>query len=762
MRSFFSLLKKDLKGYFDQPTGYILLVIVLAVASALFFFRGVQAVEEASLRPLFSIMPFLLAVFVPAATMRLVAEEQRDGTLELLLTHPLRTSTILWAKFQAGFIFVGTGIVFTIGIPIALESAGDLDKGAIAAQYIGTLFLTASFVAIGLFTSSLTQNQIVAFILGIAIIGVLMLAGSPLIIVALPPAAAVLVQDLSPLSHYSSIVRGILDLRDVLYYVALVSTFLFGTYFMIRSKGISHHSPLFRNLQLGAGGLVIISVLVGWSGGLIGGRLDLTEERTYTLSPATKKLLSGLDDIVVVKLFASKDPAPQAALVQRDVNDFLDDVAAASKGKVRIVRRYPDADEDAAREAEQNYVPPVQFTDQSGGELNVKLGYLGMAMTYANRKDVMQYVGTLDGLEYDFASTIYAISRKDSGIVGFLGEAPGSADQDGEAPQYTNVRTLQNELKLHHEVETMSVSQEGLLDLGGTEVLVVPGPTKRLRVEGLEEIRSFLARGGKVLMLVDPVTVNQGLLEGEPSEASMADFLQEYGVKVNNDVVFDMRANATIGFPTRFGPVPRVYPYWVQAQTSERIVSGGANSAVMPWPSSLEIVEPTGKTVEVEATPLLETTRFGGIDYEYRDLHPDSAVLAQITEDDLGKRLVAVALTGTACPELQPKCEKNPDRPFRMIVVADSDWVSDGFLGRSEENLALAVNWIEWLAQEDTLTTIRAKAVAPRPLIYSSPAHRQRVQYSVIIGTPAFFVVLGLLRYYLRRQRTQREYTGEE
>ena len=360
MRSFFSLLKKDLKGYFDQPTGYILLVIVLACA-----FRVVLLPRSTGRRGGVSQTPVQHHA-LPAGRFRpqpppcgLWPKSSGDGTLELLLTHPLRTSTILWAKFQAGFIFVGTGIVFTIGIPIALESAGDLDKGAIAAQYIGTLFLTASFVAIGLFTSSLTQNQIVAFILGIAIIGVLMLAGSPLIIVALPPAAAVLVQDLSPLSHYSSIVRGILDLRDVLYYVALVSTFLFGTYFMIRSKGISHHSPLFRNLQLGAGGLVIISVLVGWSGGLIGGRLDLTEERTYTLSPATKKLLSGLDDIVVVKLFASKDPAPQAALVQRDVNDFLRRRRGRLKGQgqdrpdaIRTPMRMPPG------KPSRNYVPP--------------------------------------------------------------------------------------------------------------------------------------------------------------------------------------------------------------------------------------------------------------------------------------------------------------------------------------------------------------------------------------------------------------------
>ena len=326
MRSLFTLVRRDLKSYFDQPTGYILLVIFSGLSSFLFF-RQALITEEASLRALFSILPWILTVFIPAATMRLIAEEQRDGTLELLLTKPLRAWNVIASKFLTGWIFVGVGILFTIGIPISLQSAGDLDNGAVVAQYIGTIFLTASFVAIGLFTSSVTRNQIVSFVLAVTIIMVLMVGGLPLVTLALPSSAAVLIQDLSPLTHFSSIARGVLDLRDIVYFLALVSTFISATFLMIRGKSVSHRSHLYRNLQMGVGGLVIISVLVGWFGSSIQGRWDLTERKLYTLHPATEELLSELDDLVNIKLCTSEDPPIQISLLSRDVEDFLRDVS---------------------------------------------------------------------------------------------------------------------------------------------------------------------------------------------------------------------------------------------------------------------------------------------------------------------------------------------------------------------------------------------------------------------------------------------------
>ena len=160
-----ALAKKDIKGYFDQPAAYILIVPFVAVLSYVYFSQALLA-SEASLRHLFTVefeiqnpsLPWLLALFVPAATMRLLAEENRDGTLELLLTHPIRGWIVLLSKFLAGFVFVAFAILATIGIPIAVNTAGNLDLGAAIGQYVSSLFLAAAFVSIGLFTSSLTRN----------------------------------------------------------------------------------------------------------------------------------------------------------------------------------------------------------------------------------------------------------------------------------------------------------------------------------------------------------------------------------------------------------------------------------------------------------------------------------------------------------------------------------------------------------------------------------------------------------------------------
>ena len=236
MRTLFALIRKDLKGYFDQPTGYILIVIFVALLSYSFF-QNVFGTEEASLRALFTVeftierpsLPWLLAIFVPAATMRLLAEEQRDGTLEILLTQPIQGWVVLGSKFIVGMIFVAIAILSTVGIPIALATAGNLDWGAVAAQYIGSLFLAASMVAVGLFTSSLTRNQIVSFILGLFLIMLLMFIGLDRIAVTLPSRIATLLQTLSPVTHFSSIARGVIDLRDVLYFISLVFTFLSAT-----------------------------------------------------------------------------------------------------------------------------------------------------------------------------------------------------------------------------------------------------------------------------------------------------------------------------------------------------------------------------------------------------------------------------------------------------------------------------------------------------------------------------------------------------
>ena len=764
MRSFRALVKKDLKAYFDQPTGFILLIIFVGFAS-FFYFRTILLTPEASMRPLFSpasftSLPWMLAVFVPASTMRLVAEEQRDGTLEILLTQPIMGWTVLMAKFTAGLLFVATGIVATVVIPLALQTAGDFDDGAIIAQYIGTFFLTASFVAVGLFTSSLTQNQIVAFIMGFIIIMVLRIAGSGRVTLAIPPVAAVLVQDLSPSTHFTGIARGVLDLRDVLYFVALISTFLSATYLMIRGKSVSHRSPLYRNLQLGVGGLVVVSVLIGWSGSFIGGRLDLTENQLFTLSDASVEILRELDDIVTVKLFTSKEPPVQIALTTRDVNDLLNDIADASEGRVKVVRKYADEDDATSEEAKRSFVPPVQFTEQSGGEFKVKLGYLGMGMTYANRQEVIPFVDSTAGLEYRLLANIRRMSQKKPSTISFLfGE--------GEFRRDADLQSFRDQLERQHDVLEIDAEREETFVEGTiepfrmTDVLIVPGPTKTMLPGVLASIDEYLAQGGKVMFLVDSLVIDDRVLRGTLNQTGMTEYLAGYGVNLLPDVVFDTRSHETLSFTTRFGAVSLPYPYWVRAPTLENKISGGVSGVVFPWAGSIEIGEVVGETVEGEITPLLATTEFAALDGNFRDLTPTSPVLEEFTEDELGTRLLAVAVTGTRCPYLKPKCEKDPSKTFRMIVASDSQWLTEQMVSGYPEAIALAVNWVDWLSQEDQLAAIRAKGTTSRPLVFTSDLHRELVQQGSTIGLPALFAVLGLIRWFLRRRATRKVYARE-
>ena len=753
----FAVIRKDLKGYFDQPTGYILLVIFVALLSYSFF-RSTILFEEASLRALFSVdfiverpsLPWLLAIFAPAATMRLLAEEQRDGTLEILLTQPIHGWVVLLAKFLSGFVFVAITILATLGIPIALETAGELDWGAVLAQYVGSLFLAASFVSMGLFTSSLTRNQIVSFILGLFVIMLLMVVGLPAVASSLPARLTGLVEALSPITHFSSIARGVIDLRDVLYFIAVVSAFLSATYLMIRGRTLSHRSPQFRNLQLGVAGLIVLSLLVGWFGSSIGGRLDLTEDKVFTLSPGTTQILSGLDDILTVEVFQSKDPPVQVSLVSRDVNAFLSDFADISDGIVKVVPRFPDPngdeeERDAARKAQLAGVPAVSFSFVGQTEFSTKIGYLGVSMTYADRRERIPIIRTIDGFEYRLASLVNKMIQDERQTVAFLA-GHGEKSKDADLP------SLAANLEQQYEVKEIAAKGDTPPDFGDVDVLIIAGPTEPVPDTTRDALRRYLDGGGKAMILVEPVLVSG--LRATPNQNSFADFLARYGVVVEDDLVFDMRSNETLSFTVGLGNVRSPYPYWMHVPMVDPKVGGEVDLVLLPWASSLGFI--TGSPFET--IPLLETTRFSAIDINYKvepDVSPNARALRETTPGDTFPSLVGAAVTGRIDSTGGDGGEQDS---FRLVVVADSEWLTDRIVSRNQNNLILGLNLIDWLAQEDTLASIRDKVVSTRELLFTSPTHRNIVQWANILGVPLALVMIGVALYVRRRGISLREY----
>jgi len=737
---FLALIKKDLKGYFDQPTGYILIVVFVSML-AWSFFQSALLIGEASLRPLFTVdfaidkpsLPWLLALFIPAATMRLLSEEQRDGTLETLLTQPIRGWIVLLAKFTSGLLFVSIAIVATIGIPLSLTSAGDLDWGASISQYIGSIFLAGCLVSIGLFTSSLTRNQIVSFILGLTVSMALMIMGLEIVAITLPSTAANLLQLLSPITHFDNIGRGIIDFRDILYFLSLISTFLCGTFMVMRSRTLSHKTPQYRNLQLGVAGFIILSILIGWFGTSIKGRLDLTEDKIFTLSPATEEIVGQLDDLLTIDVYMSKDPPVQVSPVSRDINDFLDDVESSSDGMVKIARHFPEDDEKALKKADNAGIPPIQFNVRSQGELQIKTGYMGLALTYLDKREVVPFIQSVDGFEYRLASLVNKMldDRSQKKIVAFL-----SGHQEMEISR--ELASFASVLNQQYQVITLATNEGIPIDLEDVDVLMITSPKSRIGETHRESIKNYITDGGKAFIAIEPVLVDFNQLAGIPNRDSSADFiLSEFGISVESDLVFDLQSNETLAFGTGgAGNVYLPYPYWVKATVVDSKIGGEVSNVVMPWASTIGILDLPDS--EYTVSPLISTTEFGSIDMNLRNLRPNSPTFSETTGDNFVLSDLGVALEHS--------------NGSRMVITGDADWISETAT-RFNSNVLLGLNIIDWLAQEDNLASVRSKVVSERNLVFSSDRHRNIVQYSNIGGVPLAFIILGLARFMQRRSK---------
>ncbi|MBN8712865.1 MAG: ABC transporter permease [Xanthomonadales bacterium] len=219
-----AVLRRELRSYFVTPVAYVFLVMFLVLSAILTFFVGdFYERGQADLQPFFAMQPWLYLILVPAVTMRMWAEEANAGTLELLLTLPVTLAQAMAGKFLAAWLFVGLGLALTFPLWITVNYLGPADNGVIVAGYLGSWLMAGSFIAIGACMSALTRSQVVAFILTALACTLFVLIGMPQIVdLFRGPVMGKLVKGvahLSMLRHFEAISRGVLDVRDLLYFV---------------------------------------------------------------------------------------------------------------------------------------------------------------------------------------------------------------------------------------------------------------------------------------------------------------------------------------------------------------------------------------------------------------------------------------------------------------------------------------------------------------------------------------------------------------
>jgi len=233
MRQVIAIFKKEFTAYFVSPIAYIVISIFLLV-TGWFFFTTFFLYNQANLRNFFALLPITLSFVVPAVTMRLFAEELNVGSYEILLTMPVTYLDVVLGKFLAAGVFVATMLIPTLSYPITVSFLGQLDWGPIVAGYTGAVLLGAAFSAIGLFASSLTRNQIIAFIIGMAICFSLTLIDKMLFF--LPKTLIGFLEYLGADFHFENLSKGVIDSRDILYFLSVSVLGLYGAYLALQEK----------------------------------------------------------------------------------------------------------------------------------------------------------------------------------------------------------------------------------------------------------------------------------------------------------------------------------------------------------------------------------------------------------------------------------------------------------------------------------------------------------------------------------------------
>ncbi|MEZ4643415.1 MAG: Gldg family protein [Chloroflexota bacterium] len=424
-RQVLAITRKELNSYFGSPLAIIFLGTFLAAVLFIFFTvetffaRGV-----ADIRPLFRWMPILLIFLLAALTMRQWSEEQRSGTQELLLTLPVSPLNLVLGKFLAVMGLISLALALTLPLPITVGLLGNLDWGPVLGGYLAALLMAAAYAAIGLFVSSRTDNQIVALIATVLLGGLFYVVGTSSVTDFVGGGTlSELLWSLGTGSRFESIQRGVIDLRDLVYYLSLTGVFLALNTVSLDSVRWSRKQEQYRRRVLLTTGLVVINLLLlnVWLYPLHGLRLDLTAQKEYSLSQTTKDLFANLQEPLLIRAYISEKTHPLIAPLIPQVRDMLREYEIASNGRITAEVVDPISDPEIEVEANQNYgIQPMALQTSGRYEASVINAYFDILIRYGDQTVILNFQDlaqfdllpdgstevTLKNLEYDLTSGI--------------------------------------------------------------------------------------------------------------------------------------------------------------------------------------------------------------------------------------------------------------------------------------------------------------------------------------------------------------------
>ncbi len=491
-----------------------------------------------------------------------------------------------------------------------------------------------------------------------------------------------------------------------------------------------------------------ILILVNFISVRIFGRLDLTKAKVYTLSDASKNLVRNLDDRVTVKAYFTEDlPAPYNNN-RREVLDILNEYKAYSKGNLHYEFINPEGEKNE-REVQQAGIPPVEIQVVKEDKFEVKRAFLGLVMMYEDKKEVLPVIQNLGSLEYDISAAIKRLTTRTKKRIGYTS---GHQEQ-----ALTSMQRANQNINAQYEVVPVDLSSSTATIPQDLAALLIIAPQAKFSDTAKYQIDQYIMHGGKVAFLLNKMNVdlNAQYKVARPIELGLEDMLENYGIRINSDLVRDAQcANITVmqdqgSFQMR-SQIP--FPYLLNAVNVDRSnpIVKDLQGLIFYFVSSLDTNLAVNKGLKAEV--LVRSSKRSGRQSGFIMIDP----FHRYTQEELAESNIPVAAvvsgsftsffsaSGREGKALAPQATKSPDT--RIVVVGDGDFMKDDF-ANNRGNMTFFINIVDFLADDAGLITIRSKNVAQPPLEQVSDGTKKLLKYGDLIVPPLLVIGYGLLRW---------------
>ncbi|MBO3700152.1 gliding motility-associated ABC transporter substrate-binding protein GldG [Roseivirga sp. E12] len=797
-----AIYKKEIRQFLNSLIAYVVIGVFLTGIGLLtwvFPETSVLTYGYADMETLFTMGPFVFMFLIPAITMRMLAEENKTGTIELLLTRPLTDFQIIMGKFLAAFTLVVFSILPTLIYCYSISElgnpVGNLDVPGIAGSYLGLILLGGVFAAIGILASSLSENQIIAFIIAVFFC-FFMFAGVESLAGLFSGRVSTLIEELSLSYHFEAMSRGLIDTRNVAYFVSVAAIVLLLTHLKMATRLFSFKPIRNRILRGFAMGLVTILVFnIAAANAYL--RIDLTADKRFTLKPATGDLLCKLDQPLSIEILLAGDLPPQYLRLQKSLVQTLKEFENRSGSELNyFFTDFNDAENDQGRQENFDYLttrlrlsPTQAIFNENGNQVRrfifpyVIISYNGQAGAILISDG--QKIGltpdeaineSIENLEFNLAIGIQRLAKVDRKKIGLV---RGHQELDS-----VNIAGFNAEMIQYFDLEYVDLAAQEKVE--GFDALIVSKPLTAYSRDDKFKLDQYIMHGGNAIFLVDALNADMALAGGAgtvglPIETGLDDMLFRYGVRLNKNYVQDIQ---------NFGRYP------VVVDDDENIIN-------FPWPFYASVNDFTNhpitknldavyartfgtidtvKAEGVKKTPLMYTSEFTRVlaapaPVSFNDYanQPDPALFNH------GKEAIAYLLEGNFTSLYKNRVLSASEKPEfkgtseggKIIVVSDGDLIRNeidlrngspmelGFNPFREEgekvryaNKEFLFNALTYLTNENGLITARAKEVLIRPLNkVKVRAEKTYWQVLNLVGPILVIVLFGLMRGLLRKRK---------